>query len=167
MKKLLLIALVIMIVIQLFIPIYMIASKYDILSNGEEYKFVVNPVDPYDAFRGRYVSLNPLTISRNQTGKYGIIRVDEDGFAYVHKVTNEKPKNETYVKSIGTSWFRLPIDRYYMDEKLAPRAETIIQQNGQRRETYVTVRIKNGNLVVSGLFIDGIAIEDILKENTK
>lgn len=35
------------------------------------------------------------------------------------------------------------------------------------KDVYVTVRVKNGNVVVSGLFVDGVPIEDIIKEEMK
>ena len=165
-KKFLLPALIVTIVLQLFVPVYMIIKKYDILNSGEEFKFRVSPVDPYDAFRGRYVYLySPQNVSGN--GKYGVISVDTDGFANISKITDEKPKNAAYVKSESKLWFSLPINRYYMDEKFAPKAESLVRQREPGIETYVTVRIKNGELVISGLFIDGAAIEDIIKNESK
>ena len=40
-------------------------------------------------------------------------------------------------------------------------AEKLARQGGQ--EAYVTVHVKNGVLVISGLYINGIAVEDIIK----
>ena len=162
MKKWLLPALIALIVIQLSAPLYMIANKYNVLKTGEEYKFIVNPVDPYDAFRGRYVSLNSRQDVRG-SGKYGVITVGEDGFARISHITDKKPTSGEYVKSSDSSWFTLPIDRYYMDEKLAPMAEKLTRTSAPEEDAYVTVRVKNGELVISGLFISGVAIEDIIK----
>jgi uncharacterized membrane-anchored protein len=141
----------------------MIGNKYNILRTGEEFKFRVSPVDPYDAFRGRYVTL----YSRQEIsgkGKYGTITVDEDGFAIVSSISDKKPTASSYVKSNDSPWFSIPIERYYMDEKLAPIAEIRTRERKPGEEAYVTVRIKNGGLVVSGLYIDGVAIEDIIRE---
>jgi uncharacterized membrane-anchored protein len=162
MKKLLIPALIVVIVIQLFTPTYMIANKYYILKTGEELKFRVNPVDPYDAFRGRYVSLYSRQEVSGQ-GRYGVIAVGADGFAYISSITDNKPVSSIYVKSRNRLWFSLPIERYYMDEKLAPRAEIITRQRIAGEEAYVTVRVKNGALIISGLFVDGVAIEDIIR----
>lgn len=162
MKKWLMPILVLVIIIQLFVPAYMIINKYDILKTGEEFKFRVDPIDPYDAFRGRYVSLYSRQ-EVNGNGKYGTIVVDEDGFARVGEILDQKPDTGTYVKS-GSSWrFSLPIDRYYMDEKFAPKAEALVQSTEQ--EAYVKVRIKNGALVISGLFLEDMAIEEIIRDN--
>ncbi len=165
MKKYLLPALVIMIVLQLFVPVYMIANKYDILRNGEEYKFKVAPVDPYDAFRGRYVWISyRLPQDIYWKGMYGEITVGEDGFAEISKITNAKPREGAYVVSKDKSHFTMPFDRYYMDERFAPRAERLTRSGSASENAYVTVRVKNGSLVVSGLYIDGVPIEDIIKK---
>ena len=112
-----------------------------------------------------YIQLNSR-ININAQGKYGIISVDSDGFANIAKVTNKKPEYSAYVKGNKNSWqFKLPIDRYSMDEKLAPKAELYMQKNISDKEAYVTVRIKNGNLVISGLYIDGVTIEDVVNIN--
>ena len=164
MKKWLMPALIAVIVIQLFTPIYMIANKYHILRTGEEFIFKVNPVDPYDAFRGRYVRLDAhQAVLAPGPGRYGVIAIDADGFAYISTITDNRPVSGVYVKSNSQSWFTLPIDRYYMEERLAPRAEVLTWQRALDEEAYVTVRVKNGELVVSGLFIDGVAIDDILR----
>jgi len=163
MKRLLMPLLIAVIVIQLCVPVYMIANKYGILKNGEEFKFRVSPVDPYDAFRGRYVSL----FSRQEVsgqGKYGVIAVAADGFAYISFISDNKPASGVYIKSKGHNWFSLPIDRYYMDEKFAPKAEALARRREPGEEAYVTVRVRNGELIISGLFIDGVAIEDIIKQ---
>ena len=166
MKKWLIPALIAVIVIQLFTPIYMIANKYHILRTGEEFIFRVDPVDPYDAFRIGYVSLSTYQADMvSGSGRYGIISIDADGFAYISSITDNRPVSGAYVRSNNRSWFVLPIERYYMKEKLAPGAETLIWERTPDEEAYVTVRIKNGKLIISGLFVDGVAIEEILRNN--
>jgi len=162
MKKWLIPALIVVIVIQLFVPVYMIANKYYILRIGEEFRFKVNPVDPYDAFRGRYVRLRSPQDLRGQ-GRYGLISVDADGFAFISSVSDSRPASGSYVRSNSRSRFSLPIERYYMEERLAPRAELLAMRRDPGQEAYVTVRVKNGEMIISGLYIDGVAIEDILR----
>ena len=164
MKKTLLSVLIITVIVQIFIPAYMIWGKYDILKNGEEVKIKVAPIDPYDAFRGRYVSLwyddNDLSYEQRQ-GKYGILEIDKNGFATVKKVVKEQPKGELYLTSKNDDYFYIPLDRYYMEETLAPKAEEIISE---KKEAYVTIRIKGDKSVLSGLYIDGEPVEEFLSE---
>jgi len=158
MKKWHIPALIAVIITQLCVPVFMIVNKYDVLKTGEEFKFRVNAVDPYDPFRGRYVAISARPASYRM-GKYGAIEVGEDGFAYISSISDSKPASGAYVKSGSTRYFLLPIDRYYMDETFAPRAEAL----AWRGNAYVTVRVKNGTLIVSGLYVDGIAIEEIIR----
>ncbi len=161
MKKTILSILVLTIIVQIFVPVYMIWGKYDVLKNGEEVKIKINPIDPYDAFRGRYVSLwyNYDLSYEHRKGKYGILEVGEDGFAVVKKVVKEKPEDVLYLTSENENYFYIPLDRYYMEETLAPKAEKILLGE---KEAYVTVRIKEDKAVLSGLYIDGKPAEEIL-----
>ena len=163
MKKTLLSVLIITIFVQILIPSYMIWGKYDVLKNGEEVKIKVAPIDPYDAFRGRYVSLwYDYDLGYEQRhGKYGILEIDEEGFASVKKVEKEQPKAGLYLISQSEDYFHIPLDRYYMEETLAPKAEEMI--SGEN-EAYVTIKIKGDKSVLSGLYIDGKPVEEILAE---
>ncbi|MCL2498080.1 MAG: GDYXXLXY domain-containing protein [Symbiobacteriaceae bacterium] len=158
-------ALLLTIIIQLTVPTFMIASRYYILRTGEEYLFRVTPIDPYDPFRGRYVTLN-ITQRLWGQGSYGIIEVDQDGFATIVALTATKPENSPYLRSSQQGWFTSPVDRYYMNENFAPEAQRLFWQETRdsEKEVYVAVRIKNGELVISGLFIEGVAIEEILRK---
>ena len=120
MKKTLLSILIVTIVVQIFIPAYMI------------------------------------------WGKYGILEIDEEGFATVKKVEKEQPKGELYLTSQNEDYFYIPLDRYYMEETLAPKAEEMISRE---KEAYVTIRIKGDKSVLSGLYIDGKPVEEILIES--
>lgn len=57
-KSILLIAFILVVVAQLFVPIQMISSQEDTLTTGKILKFKTAPVDPYDAFRGKFIYLN-------------------------------------------------------------------------------------------------------------
>ena len=167
-KKTALIAFMILVFAQLCAPAYMIANKYYILKNGVEVKFSVRPIDPYDPFRGRYVSIRPNVFGDqpiNRSGRYGLIIIDEDGYSSIIDTQDEKPTDGIlFVKSKDKNYFHIPIDRYYMDEKLAPKAERLTLNRNDQDEIYVTARILNGNLVVSGLFANGIPIEEYVKD---
>lgn len=165
MKKTLLTILILTILAQILVPAYMIWGKYDVLNNGEEIKLRVSPIDPYDAFRGRYVSLwydDGLSYYESM-GKYGILEVGKDGFATVKKVVKQKPADGLYITSNDDEFFNIPLDRYYLEENLAPKVEKMLSTE---KEAYVTVRIKNGKSVLSGLYIDGTAVEDVFHGET-
>ena len=164
MKKNIITALIAAFILQLCVPLYMIWEKYDTLRTGEEVKIKVEPLDPYDAFRGRYVSLwydIDLEYEERQ-GRYGILETGEDGFSVVKSVSKEKPENGLYLMGKDDGYFNIPLDRYYMEETLAPKAEEAM--SGEV-EAYITVRIKGDKSVISGLYAEGMPIEEYLKKD--
>lgn len=168
--------------IQIVTPLSMIAKRESVLKNGEQLKFKTAPVDPYDAFRGRYVALHvkedsvPVikesTLNIGQT-VYALIHIDDQGFAKFTTVTTKRPSGKSYIQtkvrgaSEGRVYLDLPIDRYFMEEKAAPAAERIYQQHTQRgkQDAYVTVRIKDGFAVLESLYVGGQRIEDAVKQH--
>ncbi|MBQ9985989.1 MAG: GDYXXLXY domain-containing protein [Oscillospiraceae bacterium] len=163
MKKILLPVLILALVIQLFVPSYMIWQRYDVLKSGTEVKFDIGLFDPYDAFRGRYVSIRveDAIATSFVRGRYGILEIDENGFAKISRVESEPPKEGLYLISSEENYFSFPHNRYYMEETLAPEAEKVI---GASAEAYITVRIKNGKSVISGMYIGDVPIEEYLTE---
>jgi uncharacterized membrane-anchored protein len=160
------------VVAQFAFPIVSIVGMNDVLLTGAEFRIKTRLVDPSDPFRGRYVAIGvevdvPETLQYDDVGEGDLyVRLVEgsDGFGEAAEITRIpisgygalKLRNIRYVGSA----LRLPFDRYYMQETAAPKAEAAYNQ--ERRDAYVTLRIKNGVGVVSGLYIDDIRIEDYI-----
>ena len=174
-QKTLLLLICITIIFQLSVPVYMIAVELGTLKSGASYKIKVGPVDPYDAFRGRYVAIRPddaaLFRCEPYTGQsnivYAALAEDEAGFAYVTALTESPPVHSDYIKGSVNygGYINFPIERYYMDEKLAPAAEQAYQNRSEGQDFYILLRVKDGHCVIEGLFVDGIAIEIYLTQN--
>lgn len=182
-------------VAQLAIPVSMIASRELILRQGEVFRFRTVPVDPYDPFRGRYVSLRlfplsapaPIATFSYQEKAFAHIEVDDDGFVQFKALSLTPPDDVPYLKvrvrgvaprqltgagrpgDVPTHVrVTLPFDRYYMQEKLAPEAERAYI-DGWRREglsAYVSVRIRSGSAVIEDLYLDGKPIRQYLAEKS-
>lgn len=169
---------------QIVTPLSMIAKREAVLKNGAQFKFKTTPVDPYDAFRGRYVALRiegdyvptikELRLSNGQT-VYVLIEIDSQGFAKFTTVATSRPYEKSYIQakvryiSGDKVYLDLPIDRYYMEEKAAPTAERIYRRFAQRdkQDAYVVVRIKDGFVVIENIFVGGQRIEDAIRNETK
>lgn len=167
---------------QLAVPCYMIASRETILEYGAPYKFRCGPVDPYDAFRGRYVALSfPNLQIENYKGPYltgsevvyAMLGVDADGFAKITEVSLTPPASGDFLRV--TAWgggpsdtllrINLPVDRYYMDEFQAPAAEAAYRQQSRSEEgAHALIRVRDGEGVVEGLFFGDKSVEDYLLE---
>jgi uncharacterized membrane-anchored protein len=100
-KKILFFAFALAIII---VPIYVIMSSQDILTNGTYYKFRPQAYDPIDPVRGHYLQINynrdniPTDDDiKSHDDVYVSIGVDDEGFAYFKKVFKNKPKKGDYL----------------------------------------------------------------------
>ncbi|MEW6100739.1 MAG: GDYXXLXY domain-containing protein [Candidatus Omnitrophota bacterium] len=169
---------------QVVTPLSMIATRESVIKNGAQFKFKTAPIDPYDAFRGRYVALQiegdyvPTVMGVKLThgeSVYALIDIDSEGFAKFTSVLTKRPREKPYMQakvrhiSGDKVYLDLPIDRYYMEEKSAPIAERIYRRHTQRnrQDAYVVVRIKDGFAVIENLFVGGQKIEDAVKKERK
>ena len=169
--------------VQLAVPAWMIVKREITLKEGAQFKFRTQPVDPADAFRGRYVwlRLEPDSVKVPETSKwehgqraYAVLSIDTNGFAKVTRLDRAWPADEPAI-AVRIGWndsrsnilhFTWPLDRYYMEEKKAPAAEKAYRNNSNRknRNCYVTVRVRGGNAVLEELFIDGKPVREYLKK---
>jgi uncharacterized membrane-anchored protein len=170
-----------LILMQIAAPISMIIKRESVLKDGLQFRFKTAPVDPYDAFRGRYVALGidgnkvarPKGVELQRGQKvYAHIVTDESGFAKISQITTQKPKDAAFLTAKVSYAYKdevsldLPIDRYYMEEKAAPRAEQVYRKYSARdkQEAYIVVRIKDGLAVIEGLYIGDKKIEEVLRQ---
>jgi uncharacterized membrane-anchored protein len=171
--------------VQIGVPLATIRTHEDILQNGTPYKFRTAPVDPYDAFRGRYVALNYANTLASTTIQeplpYGTpvyvrLQTDAENFADFHELSMDPPESGDYLRVFflytdyenpGMAQFRLPFDRFFMEESLASRAEEAYREfsNNSADSTvsaHVLVRVKRGRGVIEDLYIRDIPIREFL-----
>ena len=166
---------------QVGVPLSMILRRELVLTQGAYFKFETAPVDPYDAFRGRYVALAikednvpAITDARLSQGQrvFALIGLDGRGFAKLSSAVTARPRGKDYIQarvryvSEGKLYLDLPIDRYYMEEGAAPMAETVYREHVSRdkQDAYAAVRVKDGFAVIAGLYVGGQKIEDAVKQ---
>ena len=166
--------------VQLAVPASIIVGRQTTLANGRVFKFRTAPVDPYDPFRGRFVALrlDPDTAlspegERLDPGQrvHALLEEDEDGFARIAVLSTTRPDGDGYItarvdrisgRDVHLRW---PVDRYYLDEELAPKAEGIYWQNSRReeRKACVTVRVRRGKAVLEELYIEDVPIVEYVR----
>ncbi len=168
---------------QLAVPAWMIIRHESTLREGKVFKFRTQPVDPADAFRGRYVLLRlepgvvKVTNARqwhyNQKA-FAVLGVDSNGFAIVESLERDAPAGKTALP-IHVNWTEekngqvhidwTGLDRFYMTEKKAPAAEEAYREHNRitNRSCHVTVRVRGGRAVIENLFIEDRPIRDWLK----
>lgn len=179
-KKTVLLLFVLLVIIQLFVPLQMIFNQEDIIKTGKEFKFQTVPIDPYDPFRGKYITLffkeREITVNRASkwiSGEtvFATIIKDKNGFAKISSISKSKPKNsESHLKlKIGFALnnnkiaIDFPFNRFYMNENIARKAEKIYREFSikKKNETYALVAIKNGEAVIKDVLINHVSIKDL------
>jgi uncharacterized membrane-anchored protein len=162
-------------VIQLAVPGWMIYRQEQILQHGREFKFQTAPVDPYDAFRGRYVALQfavvpPPDYNVQDKKVWMRFEVDENGFAKIKEVCKTPLVGDDVVMATRRyGRLQFPFDRYYMEEMAAPKAETAYRDNSRsrRQNAYATVRILSGHAAIEELYIENKPIREFLRAESK
>lgn len=154
-----------------------------VLTTGERHLFKAAPVDPVDYFSGRYVAINldgvTFKVGEEELRNFDYgrkrwvaIEKGEDGFSRFSGYTEETGAGprvfaRTWVSGKEEVRVDPPFSRFYMNEKLAPRAEAAYNRAAMRdgkRDAWVAVRIKDGVGVIEELYIGGKPVSEYLKE---
>lgn len=158
------------------IPIYTIAINSNTLKDGTEFIFEIEAYDPYDMFRGNYLYVNfkentipaySNFIDANYNEPcYVTIGIRPNGFAYFKNISKERPTNTTNYYETTASYYSWSKEysietptRYYMNENKSLAAEKHLNDNIDN--AYVKVRVKNGKMVLVGIYVNNILIDTI------
>lgn len=168
---------------QLWVPSSMIISSEHSLASGKTFKFTTEPVDPYDAFRGKHITLEFEASnlrediayqgpSYQSKKAYALISEDINGFAEVMNISEKRPKSGYYVKgkiyqySSTVKRFDFPFNKFFLEESKAEKAELLYEQQNQtqKENSYAIIRVGlNGNAIIEDLVIGGIPIKEALR----
>ncbi|MCK5242834.1 GDYXXLXY domain-containing protein [bacterium] len=182
-KKTLFFLFVIFAGMQLLLPLSGIVKQEIILRDGDVYKFKTQPIDPYDPFRGKYVTIkikNSVKLPREhgfEDGQkvYAVIATKEDGFSIIESISAKCPKSNNYFKTKIHSLYdniarlKIPFDRYYIDERKVKKAEVYYQQHSRRgnHDAYIQVRVKNGAAALEELYVGDLPIIEFVMQEIK
>ncbi len=148
---------------------------------GTLFRFQAAPADPVDAFRGRYVAVrlreNSVPFDKPLPGGTRVYvepETGEDGYAHFVRVHRRPPADVSTCQarvryfSDNRLYLHLPFTRYYMNERLAPKAELALFAQRLRKggpEMWATVRVGHGCAAIEGVFVNGNPIEEIARAN--
>lgn len=177
-RSLIISGLILLACVQIAVAVSVIYQYEITLKKGTAYRFKTAPVDPYDAFRGRYVRLSvdrsvpkpsDAAFYRGQD-VYVTISEGSDGYAGFTGIATTAPPSGDYLKTtVAYSPSRsrkvlidIPFKRYYMNEDLAPAAERAYARHSRRdkKNAWVVVRVRNGRAVIEGLYVAGRPISE-------
>lgn len=172
---------------QLYVPTSMILDREDILEHGKVYKFRIQPVDPNDPMRGKYITLgfedDYIEIQGDSSFLgvqeiFVIVEENDLGFATIKNINMDKPSDHmdyvkakishvSYYEDTARIYIQYPFDRYYMEEFKVPLAEEVYFESARDSTsvTWALVKIKDGEAVLQDVMIDGISIHEIAGNN--
>lgn len=138
---------------------------------AQTFEFKVTGYDPYDPARGHFLALtvHPHKVNIRKSGSYAVVSTDKDGYAEVIDII-AKPDGRPCVKLKyfnGYGVLRYKFDRFYINEKLARRAESVFRMavNAKKRCVLVVRAYEDGASAVSDLLIDGKSIRILAAES--
>ncbi len=168
-------------------PVYKIVYYELPLSEPSVFRFEMAAVDPYDAFRGRYVTLSLRTDTivlkgadfSNRRYVYASVGRNKEGFAEVTGLYADKPEGVSlkiktpypndHAEGLkeGESAYRaeLPFKRFFMNEREAGKAEEVMNKMLRRGvKSAVVIKIySDGNYSAEDIEIGGRSIREYIK----
>ena len=155
-------------------PAKMILDQQAVFNEGTAYKFKCQPVDPSDPFRGKFVRLAferieaPTNEKSGNSLNYGLLDVDNQGYASVSKVVQQYNPDQAMVElnfnysTDSTSIFTLPFDRLYMNENKAQAAEDLYRNalGDPNQDVYAKVYISDGRYLLDDVYVNGVPLKE-------
>ncbi len=154
-RNLLLLGFAVVVAAQLAVPAWMIIERELTLREGKVFKFKTRPVDPADAFRGRYVwlGLEPDKVkvpdaNRWETDRpwrngkaFAVLGTNAEGFVVVERLQREAPAGVCAVP-VQVGWCDVKngevhiawpgLDQFFMAEDKAPAADAAYVEHNRR-----------------------------------
>ena len=177
MKSWRLIVFIVVALLQLAVPASLIWKREQTLRNGTVWKFRTAPVDPVDAFRGRYIALEfeaetqEITPPPNfESGRtvFVTLGTNAEGFAEIDQVLPDRPAGTDFFEArLAGKTISLPFDKYWATERDAPAADAAYRAESRRdkRNAFVTVRVFRGDAAMEQLYLDNQPLGEYLRAN--
>ena len=134
------------------------------------FEFKITGYDPYDPARGHFLALtvHPTQANVKKDGNYAVLGPGKDGYAEVVDIIG-KPDGRPCVKLKFKSYngtLRYNFDRFYINEKLARKADSIFRMavNAKKRCVLVVRAYEDGASAVTDLLVGGKSIRTLAAE---
>lgn len=162
----------------LAVPLYIMISSDSILRDGHKHKLHLRGFDPFDPFRGKYLRLsydNFIPCDENlEMGDKAYVSFEKDslGFSRFAFAESEKPNHDDYylgevIYASGECRIKLDnIEKYFINEDLAEKAEDVVQDftRNQPDDIYVEVAVMDGEMRLNDIFIKKQPLKEYLNE---
>ncbi len=167
--------------LQWAVPLMQVVRGEGILREGVALRLELQPVDPLDVLRGRYLALafpeeeKEHTLPPGVQGGdtiYVVLEAGKDGLAHITRLSRSMQDGafaytipDRY-KAGDTITINIPLTRYYLPEEDAVKIDELFRfRNNESPHSNATlgVRIKDGQIVAESLWLDGQPYRDWLR----
>lgn len=179
----LLLVLLLLFALQWALPLMQVLRGEAMLREGTALRLALQPVDPYDVMRGRYLALSFAESTREHSlpegmrpgdTLYAVLGADPDGLAHITRLSRE-PQDSAVAWKIpadtkpGTKVrIDIPLTRFYLPEDDAVRIDESLRWRGDGERPQITaslgVRVKDGAIVAESLWLNGLPYQEWLRE---
>ena len=178
---------------QWLVPLVGVWQHERIIARGVVVRFDCAAPDPYDPFRGRFLAVRPAEtmvlapegIGQSADGAnrimvpvWATLVADEHGLSHIKSLSLEPVSGPTVIrlgarlsgetngaKMVMISW---PLDRFYLNERLAPDADRLVAERlGRGKPPVAEIRLLDGQAVLTDILLDGVSIRETVKQQAK
>lgn len=180
-NRLVLLLLPLVFALQWAVPLMQVVRGEGILREGVALRLELQPVDPLDVLRGRYLALafpeeeKEHTLPPGVQGGdtiYVVLEAGKDGLAHISRLSHSVQDGAfSYTipdgyKAGDSIRINIPLTRYYLPEEDAVKIDELFRfRNNESPHSNATlgVRIKDGQIVAESLWLDGQPYRDWLR----
>ena len=180
-NRLVLLLLPLIFALQWAVPLIQVVRGEGILREGVALRLELQPVDPLDVLRGRYLALafpeeeKEHTLPPGVQGGdtiYVVLEAGKDGLAHITRLSHSA-QDGAFAYTIPDGYkagdsirINIPLTRYYLPEEDAVKIDELFRfRNNESPHGNATlgVRIKDGQIVAESLWLDGQPYRDWLR----
>lgn len=172
---------------QWLVPLVGVWQHERIIVQGAAVRLECTAPDPYDPFRGRFLAVRPAEIeglAPDGMPKGVMVPVwatlveDEHGLSRIASLSLEPVSGPTVIRLAArlsgerngakTVMIRWPLDRFYLNERLAPDADKLFAERLRGDKPPVAeIRLLDGQAVLTDVLLDGVSIREAVKRQVR
>lgn len=168
---------------QWLVPLVGVWQHERVIARGVAVRIPCASPDPYDPLRGRYLAVSPAETKAPAPGGmpdraavpvWATLVLGNDGLARIGSLALERVSGPTVIMLVarpsGTSngvrtvILEWPLDRFYLNERLAADADTLFAERLAAGKLPVAeIRLLDGRAVLTDLLLDGTPVRELVR----
>jgi hypothetical protein len=168
---------------QWLVPLVGVWQHERVIARGVAVRIPCAAPDPYDPLRGRYLAVRPAETGapapegmpdRAAAPVWATLVVGDDGLARIDSLTLERVSGPTVIRLVArpsgtnngerTVILEWPLDRFYLNERLATDADTLLAERLAAGTLPVAeIRLLDGRAVLTDLLLDGTPVRELVR----